>query len=205
MNSENKIFLDVLVSDRLKPEVSKEESDFHLRKTLENGRCHPDVTRKGLNFEIIEGKIMSLQKEKSIPERIKENILSRAEFVDKNISVVRIIFTGTGELLNQICYENGPINQEGKTIDNSHIRRSAKAEKWAQDTYNFATKTWGKENILSFIVHLDEENPHIHCNVLPIVDGEFNVDKMFGIGKAIGEQYLKEWNTEYYEQVGKNL
>ncbi len=204
MNSENKIFLDILVSDRLKPEVSKEESDFHLRKTLENGRCHPDITRKGLNFELIEGKIYPLQKDKSIPERVKENILARG-IDNKNVSVVRIIFTGTGELLNQICYDNGPINQEDKTIDNSHIRRSAKAEKWAQDTYNYAAKKWGKENVLSFIVHLDEENPHIHCNVLPIVDGEFNSDKMFGIGKPLGEENLKKWNTEYYEQVGKNL
>ncbi len=202
--TKNKFFLDVLFSDRLRNLITKEESDFHLRKTLKNGKCIPDITRRELNFQIIDGKIMPLQKDLSILQRIKENLLSRG-ITNKNISIVRIIFTGADELLSRICYENGPVNVLDKSFDNSHIRRSLNAEKWALGTYNFALDKWGKENVLSLIVHLDEETPHIHCNVLPIENGKFNSDKLFGLGTALGEEYLNKWNSEYFDSVGKNF
>ncbi len=41
-------------------------------------------------------------------------------------------------------------------------------EKWAQDIYRFVADKYGEENIVSFIVHCDEKNPHVHCALLPI-------------------------------------
>ncbi len=35
-----------------------------------------------------------------------------------------------------------------------------------------ATKTFGKENVVSAVLHLDEKTPHIHATVVPIVRGE---------------------------------
>jgi len=34
--------------------------------------------------------------------------------------------------------------------------------------YRSASDKWGEENIVAFIVHLDETNPHIHMTLLPI-------------------------------------
>ena len=64
--------------------------------------------------------------------------------------------------------------------DNSHIKRRPDIERWAQDMYRFASDKWGEENIVAFIVHLDETNPHIHMTLLPIdKDKKFAFKKMF--------------------------
>jgi hypothetical protein len=42
---------------------------------------------------------------------------------------------------------------------------------------------YGEENIASFVVHLDETNPHAHCTLLPIQDGKFAYKKMFARAK----------------------
>ena len=44
--------------------------------------------------------------------------------------------------------------------------------KWANDTLKWAQKTWGKENVVSASLHLDEKTPHIHMIVVPIVQGQ---------------------------------
>jgi len=44
--------------------------------------------------------------------------------------------------------------------------------KWADDTLKWAQKTWGKENVVSASLHVDERTPHIHMIVVPIVTGQ---------------------------------
>lgn len=54
-------------------------------------------------------------------------------------------------------------------------------DRWAQDIYKFCCREFGKENIVSFIVHLDELNPHAHAVVVPITpDGRLSAKEMFG-------------------------
>ena len=43
---------------------------------------------------------------------------------------------------------------------------------WANDTVKWAQKTWGKENVVSASLHVDEKTPHIHMIVVPIVTGQ---------------------------------
>ena len=43
---------------------------------------------------------------------------------------------------------------------------------WANDTVEWAQKTWGKENVVSASLHVDEKTPHIHMIVVPIVTGQ---------------------------------
>lgn len=39
---------------------------------------------------------------------------------------------------------------------------------WKKANYNFACEMFGKENIVRFVLHLDEKTPHFHCVVVPI-------------------------------------
>ena len=43
---------------------------------------------------------------------------------------------------------------------------------WANDTVEWAQKTWGKGNVVSASLHVDEKTPHIHMIVVPIVTGQ---------------------------------
>ena len=53
-------------------------------------------------------------------------------------------------------------------------------EEWARDIYRFVADKYGEENIISFIVHCDEKNPHVHCALLPIdQNGKFAFKQIF--------------------------
>lgn len=64
------------------------------------------------------------------------------------------------------------------------------------DCYNFLSNKYGKENIVSAIVHLDETSPHMHFNFVPITpDNRLSARDMFT------PQTLTELQTEMHTQV----
>ena len=66
-------------------------------------------------------------------------------------TALEIILTGSPETLNSL-------DEEG-------------LEKWGNESMDWAGKTWGKENIVTAVLHRDEKTPHIHLIVVPIVQG----------------------------------
>jgi predicted nucleic acid-binding Zn-ribbon protein len=144
-----------------------------------------DRTRDQLNFEIVDGKIQPIDKTKSIPERIKASLQARGIkdpneglAVPRFRTVVNFIFGGSRERMHEIAFGDQKVNLT-KGADNSDIVRRPEIEQWAMDVYNFVARKWGKENIASFVVHLDELNPHSHCTLLPILNGKFSYKKLF--------------------------
>lgn len=56
-----------------------------------------------------------------------------------------------------------------------HMRRiqaAGKLDEWCKDNIEWLQDTFGKDNIVSAVLHLDEKTPHIHATVVPIVTGE---------------------------------
>ena len=66
-------------------------------------------------------------------------------------TALEIILTGSPETLNSL-------DEKG-------------LEKWVNESMEWAGKTWGKENIVTAVLHRDEKTPHIHLIVVPIVQG----------------------------------
>ena len=60
----------------------------------------------------------------------------------------------------------------------------------------FFKDKYGEENILSAIVHLDETNPHMHLNLVPISSGRLCAKELFD-GK------LAKLQTEIWKEVGQ--
>ena len=54
-----------------------------------------------------------------------------------------------------------------------------KQQRFFRDFTNFFKDKYGEENVLSAIVHLDETNPHMHLNLIPIVDGKLCAKELF--------------------------
>lgn len=169
------------------------QSNEHQRKWSEKGwdsavsTGNYDRSREALNFEIKKGGIVSsVDKRKSIPQLMAESLTERGikdpnegRETPKYRTVVNFIFGGTRERMLEIAFGNQKVDL-AKGADNSHIKRSPDIERWAQDMYRFASDKWGEENIVAFIVHLDETNPHIHMTLLPIdKDKKFAFKKMF--------------------------
>lgn len=169
------------------------QSNEHQRRWSEKGWNNATATgnydrsREPLNFEIKKGGIVSsVDKRKSIPQLMAENLAERGikdpnegREIPKYRTVVNFIFGGTRERMLEIAFGNQKVDLT-QGADNSHIKRSQDIERWAQDMYRFASDKWGEENIVAFIVHLDETNPHVHMTLLPIdKDKKFAFKKMF--------------------------
>lgn len=169
------------------------QSNEHQRKWSEKGWNNAvstgnyDRSREPLNFDIKKGgTISSVDKRKSIPQLMAENLAERGikdpnegREIPKYRTVVNFIFGGTRERMLEIAFGNQKVDLT-QGADNSHIKRNPDIERWAQDMYRFASDKWGEENIVAFIVHLDETNPHIHMTLLPIdKDKKFAFKKMF--------------------------
>ncbi|MCQ2221454.1 MAG: plasmid recombination protein [Prevotella sp.] len=134
-----------------------------------------DRSRDHLNFEIQKGGIVTpIDKSHSLPNRMAENLAARG-IKDPNDgleepkyrTIASFIFGGSPERMREMAFGNQKVDFENPG-GNGHIKRMPEIEQWARDIYGFVADNWGEENIVSFIVHLDEKNPHIHCALLPI-------------------------------------
>ena len=155
-----------------------------------------DLTREKLNFEVTKGgKVIPVNKNKSIPRRIKE-ILKERGIKDPNEgkkpptrnTVASFILGGSRDQMHRLAFGEQVVNLN-PGADNSGITRQKAIEDWAVDVYNFMARKYGEDNIASFVVHLDETNPHVHCAILPIVGNKFSYNKVFG-----GQMYTKQGN-----------
>lgn len=73
---------------------------------------------------------------------------------------------------------------------------------WKQQSVKWAEDTFGKENVISMVLHMDESTPHIHAVVVPMVNGCLNCsyylgtpDKLRAIQDSIG-RYMSEVGLE---------
>ena len=155
----------------------------------ENGRI--DRTRTELNFEIVKGgKVQPVDKSRSIPELFRENITARG-LKDPNEkhpddpkirTVADFIISGSHERLCQLAFGKQQLDLT-PGADNSRVTRRPAIEHWAKDMYDVLAGRFGEENILSFIVHLDERTPHIHADIIPVTeDGKISFNQVFAGG-----------------------
>ena len=190
-----------------------DSSNEQLRRWTERGwdqamkEGNYDRSREHLNFEIVRGgRIVPVNKHHPLPDRMAENLASRG-IKDPNEglnepryrTVVNIIFGGSTDRMRELAFGSQEVNFESKS-GNEHIKRMPDIELWAKDIYDFVANKYGEENILSFIIHLDEKNPHIHCSLLPILDNKFAFKKLFA-GNSIVD--FKNNTLKLHDELSK--
>ena len=170
------------------------QSNEHQRRWTENGweRANEngriDRSRTRLNFEIAKGgKVQAVDHSKSIPEKFAENLVARG-IKDPNRkwpdepryrTVVDFIISGSHDTLRDLAFGTQEVDYS-QGADNSGLERRPEIERWAKDMYDALSGKFGEENILSFIVHLDERTPHIHADLVPVTqDGRISFSKVF--------------------------
>lgn len=66
-----------------------------------------------------------------------------------------------------------------------------------EESYDFLCERYGKNNIISAVVHLDEYTPHMHFNFVPVTkDGRLSAKSI------LTKQNLIEQQTAFHEEVG---
>lgn len=179
-----------------------DENVYRLKNADKDKNNHYNFSRKNLNFEIVkDGKIVPLG---SNPIPLHERIqmrLDELEFkpymdarhpdqVSKNSPncTVGMIFSGDHDVLYNLTFGNQRIDTANPDADHSHIVLQQGIYKWAKDTYDFACRKWGEENIISFAVHCDETSIHAHVQTIP-------VEKVKKRGR-IGSKYVNKNNPD---------
>ncbi len=182
-----------------------------------------DPTRMGLNFEITKGGVVSkVNKGYPIDQRFKDICRDRGIKIPGPIklkdgtekernTVANIILGGSRDRMLQLAFGEQKVDLS-KGADNRHITRQPDIEKWAQDQYRMMCRRYGEDNIVAFVVHLDEKNPHVHCTLLPIKDNKISYRKVFGGSKEEARQKLlglhdaiaevnKKWGLERGDSI----
>lgn len=200
---------------RVSKGITVAQSNEHLRDRSKKAEKYAmtkgnyDPTRKHLNFEVAPGgKIRPVDTTRNIPERIADILRGRG-IKDPNEglaepkyrTVVNIIFGGSRERMRELAFGTQQVDFE-KGADNTRIKRKSDIERWAKDVYSFVSGRYGEQNIAAFIVHLDEQNPHVHCTLLPIKDGKFAYKEIFaGKDKFEYSARMKQLHTDFFAEV----
>lgn len=137
---------------------------FHMQKTrgTDSGTSahierkvkpsNADEERTHLNRRLIEYPDGIHTRTQAIQHRLETAGLTRK--VGKNqVRAIRIMLSGSPE-------------------DMQRIVRESRLDEWCADNMKYLAATFGKENIVSADLHLDETSPHIHATLVPIVTTE---------------------------------
>jgi len=128
----------------------------HIERKDANGKkyipVNADAHRTHLNRELVSFPAGVKNRTDAIQYRIDHAGLHRK--VGKNqTKAIRIILTGTHEQMMKIAKEG-------------------KLENWIDANLKWLRETFGSENLVSCVLHMDEKTPHLHATVVPIVTTE---------------------------------
>lgn len=179
-----------------------DENVYRLKNADKEKNNHYNFSRKKHNFEIGKGGKIAPLGSNSIPlhERVQMRLYElgfkpymdakHPDQVSKNSPncTVGMIFSGDHDVLYNLAFGNQRIDTANPDADHSHIVLQQGIYKWAKDTYDFACRKWGEENIISFAVHCDETSIHAHVQTIP-------VEKVKKRGR-IGSKYVNKNNPD---------
>lgn len=77
----------------------------------------------------------------------------------------------------------------GTHEDMERISNEGRLDEWCNDNLRYLADTFGRENIVSAVLHMDEQTPHIHATLVPIVKGERKRKKKEG---QVKKRYRKK-------------
>lgn len=169
--------------------------------------ANADPERTAKNVELVsrkftddDGKTYDLSLQQAVDKRLEEVGIKRKK---GQYSCLEVIFTGSRETMCGMSRK--------------------KLLKWSKEILKWAQEKWGKENVVSASLHVDERTPHIHMIVVPIVTGQSRRTKFHQEHKKPKKTYkidhnkprlcknevyttgkLFEYHDSLYEEVNKN-
>ena len=122
----------------------------HIERTV-----HPknaDRTRTHLNRELVQFPEGVRNRTQAIAHRV-ETAGIRRKVGTNQVRAIRVLLTGSNRDMKQI-------EADGRLDD------------WCNDSLQWLRETYGEQNLVSAVLHMDEKTLHIHATVIPIVTGE---------------------------------
>lgn len=133
-----------------KPKGNDARTSAHIERTVDPANA--DQTRTCLNETLIDYPDGVENRTQAIQHRIENAGITR-KIRNDQVRALQVMLSGTHE-------------------DMLRIQSAGKLDQWCRDNIEWLQDTFGKENVVSAVLHLDEKTPHIHATVVPIVTGE---------------------------------
>lgn len=128
----------------------------HIERKDAQGKTYvpdnADSSRTHLNRELVSFPDSVRDRTEAIQYRIDHAGLTR-KVAGNQCKAIRIILTGTHEQMMKIQEED-------------------RLERWIGANMRWLHETFGKENVVSCVLHMDEKTPHLHATIVPIVTAE---------------------------------
>ena len=128
----------------------------HIERKDARGKTYvpdnADSSRTHLNRELVSFSDGVRNRTEAIQYRIDHAGLTR-KVAGNQCKAIRIILTGTHEQMMKIQEED-------------------RLERWIGANMRWLHETFGKENVVSCVLHTDEKTPHLHATIVPIVTAE---------------------------------
>ena len=122
------------------------------------------------NKEFIE-KYKDLSLSESVKKRIENGYNGKRKIRTDSVKYLTHVLSGSHKEMAQI------------------FKDKDKANAWLKKNYEFASKEFGKENIVRFSLHLDEKTPHVHVVTVPLTaDGRLSAKEIIGDRKALEQR-----------------
>jgi len=128
----------------------------HIERTVKPKNA--DETKTHLNKELLEFPEGVNNRTQAIQYRL-DNARLKRKIANNQVRAIRILLSGSPE-------------------DMKRIEDSGRMDEWCKDNLDWLKDTYGKENLVSAVLHLDETTPHIHATVVPIVTGKSRKAKL---------------------------
>lgn len=142
----------------------------HHERLKAEYKSNPDIdpSRTYQNYHIVEP-----------PSKYRKAVLARIEAVGAKRRKDSVVM--------QDCFVGGtPDWLKGKTVEEQR--------EYFDYAYRFFEDSFGKENIISAVVHLDEATPHMHLCFVPITKkGRLSSKEIIG-----GPKGLVNWQDKFY-------
>lgn len=122
----------------------------HIARTHMPPNAVPELTY--LNEELVEFPEGVTDRTDAINYRLDHAGLTR-KIGTNQVRAIRVMLTGSHEDMKRIAAEG-------------------RIKEWCADNLDWLRRTYGKDNVASAVLHMDEATPHIHATVVPIVTGE---------------------------------
>lgn len=122
----------------------------HIERTIKPKNANESRTH--LNRELIRFPDGMENRTQAIQHRLDTAGLTR-KIGNNQVRAIRVLLTGTHE-------------------DMVRITNEGRLDEWCSDNLKYLADTFDRENIVSAVLHMDEQTPHIHATLVPIVKGE---------------------------------
>ena len=155
------------------------------RKAKNHSNKNIDSSKTELNYYIKKNELSYIKEF----DRIKEKYNLKGQIRSNSIIMCEMIFTSDPKFFDEIGY------QESK--------------RYFQESYNFICnyKNLGEENIISAVVHIDEDTPHMHLLFIPVVhtkDKQGNkIDKICSRDFWKGKNSYRDLQNAYFKHISE--